>query len=670
MKKILLLLVVLLTGVEAWATNYITDVMVIGGSKTEVNTLKSSLAAAGWTVIDKDLNAGCGSGSDYIYLLYKEASESTLSTFITDFVIVSTRDTAPDSITYQDCNYYLVDCDGGSDFKQSKGDLNCHAGGSYIHLYYTTNEFDSKCTAIKSITFNKTKDGAVVNKDTNEGYDLNSGAGGDYIYMHLNKAQGWLGLLSVDGSECYIYDFDGPKQSFTSVVVPTVLLHTTVLGFENFDFREFTNLETLSFHDNSAIELMPIMQNCAKFKHVNTIKDGEMNPDVTPPAMKRIPGHGFVGTAVEKITLDGVEQIGPSAFEGCTHLSEVKMNHTATIENLAFANIPQKCNITYAGPSSDWNPMMFKLSPKLAVYAETDTKYMGWCGATDDASHNALYWTMDKDKHLNIDSYALMWENYPSEQLITSQGWTIRESTTAVKDVKHLTLVHVDTIASLEFKDYQSMEIADIKSGTRIIGDLAFDGCNNLGKVYLPLSLTTIRRFSFKNCTKLADIYFDGSLQQWNEVNKVEYWDQDMPNGYKEHWRCTVYFNTNGLGLTPDPQTNLWSNESKVQKPNVQSVAQFVLAGWYKDAELNMPWDFNNDIVLGDMTLYAKWSEILNGDVNCDGMVDISDVNIIINIMLEKANVSDFPGNADLNGDDMIDIQDINHVINIMLKKI
>ncbi len=55
------------------------------------------------------------------------------------------------------------------------------------------------------------------------------------------------------------------------------------------------------------------------------------------------------------------------------------------------------------------------------------------------------------------------------------------------------------------------------------------------------------------------------------------------------------------------------------------------------------------------------------GDMNGDGEVDIADVNAIINMMLNKAEVN--PA-ADLTGDSEIDIADVNMVIDIMLNKI
>lgn len=55
------------------------------------------------------------------------------------------------------------------------------------------------------------------------------------------------------------------------------------------------------------------------------------------------------------------------------------------------------------------------------------------------------------------------------------------------------------------------------------------------------------------------------------------------------------------------------------------------------------------------------------GDVSGDGKVDVSDVNDVINIILEINDASDYPGNADLTGDGKVDVSDVNEIINIIL---
>ena len=133
---VVLSMLALTMGQKAWAIDYITDVMVIGhANKAEFDIMADDLRAYGWTPIDKDLNAGCGSGSDYIHLLYKTSSSNTSSEMpITDFYISNEYKA---SITYQGRTYYPVPYKGSSSFEDSHGDLNNNAGGDFIFLYYS-----------------------------------------------------------------------------------------------------------------------------------------------------------------------------------------------------------------------------------------------------------------------------------------------------------------------------------------------------------------------------------------------------------------------------------------------------------------------------------------------------------------------------------------------------
>lgn len=59
----------------------------------------------------------------------------------------------------------------------------------------------------------------------------------------------------------------------------------------------------------------------------------------------------------------------------------------------------------------------------------------------------------------------------------------------------------------------------------------------------------------------------------------------------------------------------------------------------------------------------------VRGDVTGDGIVDVSDVNTVVNIILGKANAASYPGNADCNGDGIVDVADVNIIVNIILGK-
>lgn len=68
------------------------------------------------------------------------------------------------------------------------------------------------------------------------------------------------------------------------------------------------------------------------------------------------------------------------------------------------------------------------------------------------------------------------------------------------------------------------------------------------------------------------------------------------------------------------------------------------------------------------VTVITSGETIIKGDVNADGVVDINDINILINIILGVDDASVYNGRADLNGDGTVDVSDINETIVIIMK--
>ena len=187
----------------AGAQPYIDDVLLIGGDASDVLTRVMKYQKNGWKAIGKDLNSGAG--GDYIHLLYKPASSNDGFNYgsITGFYIHSkSTNSLPDKTkTIGGRTYYLVPCEGGSDFVNGRGDLNegCGTDSDYIYLYYTRDPFPDN-RVVTGITFNATQSGALGTNGGSLGYDLNNGAGGDYIYMHVTTATELEPLRIGDGS--------------------------------------------------------------------------------------------------------------------------------------------------------------------------------------------------------------------------------------------------------------------------------------------------------------------------------------------------------------------------------------------------------------------------------------------------------------------------------------
>lgn len=354
MKKFILLLVAVLASLSMWAeTKYITEVMLIGGTKSETDELKNTYTDQGWTVIDQDLNAGCGSSSDYIYLLYKEGSTASPNhTFVTDFFISDASGTAPDTRDAYGHRFNLVPYDGGDHFKEKKGDLNSNAGGDDIHLYYTT-EMMENMTAVSQITFNATQSGGISTFSTATGYDLNDGAGGDYIYMHCesNAAPGWVIQKSSDGSQCYVRGFTSSVLTLSDILAfPAIIDGAAVVGITGMNFSDLSGLRTIYFSQDYDASTIPSANKCRFLKNVHIVDNSgiKIKEDELPASVTSIADGAFTWTQLKTLKMPNVTSIGNEAFSGCYHLTSVTFPSGLTsIGNEAFSGCYNLTSVTF-----------------------------------------------------------------------------------------------------------------------------------------------------------------------------------------------------------------------------------------------------------------------------------------------------------------------------------
>jgi len=70
---------------------------------------------------------------------------------------------------------------------------------------------------------------------------------------------------------------------------------------------------------------------------------------------------------------------------------------------------------------------------------------------------------------------------------------------------------------------------------------------------------------------------------------------------------CTVTFNSQGGSEVASKAVN---KGEKLVRPTDPTMEKRSFLGWYKDAACTSEWNFNKDVVNGDITLYARWSEV------------------------------------------------------------
>jgi len=166
----------------------------------------------------------------------------------------------------------------------------------------------------------------------------------------------------------------------------------------------------------------------------------------------------------------------------------------------------------------------------------------------------------------------------------------------------------------------------DIPASVRIIGDSAFSG-NRISELVIPSTVAHLKSNAF-HYNALASVTFLGTpslanasvfSDQYSDLTNSDLYNWYSDTAYTQAWGNTVTspmtiyaawksnritFNANG-GLAVDSQSINFGEKGTAVIP---TKTEHTFAGWYKEAAFINPWDFNTDIVIRNITLFAKWT--------------------------------------------------------------
>lgn len=175
-----------------------------------------------------------------------------------------------------------------------------------------------------------------------------------------------------------------------------------------------------------------------------------------------------------------------------------------------------------------------------------------------------------------------------------------------------------------------------IKNGTRVINYSAFSGFSGLTGVTFPNSLTNIGYYAFQGCTGLTSITFPSSL---TFIGDYAFNDCALDTIKCLSTVPPVMASRNCFsGMTFYNATLLVPHSSIEAYKTADDWCYFAHIQGFEDANM--------------------------GDVNGDGEVNISDINMVINAII-SGNYSV----GDVNGDGEVNISDITYIIDCMLSQ-
>ncbi len=213
----------------------------------------------------------------------------------------------------------------------------------------------------------------------------------------------------------------------------------------------------------------------------------------------------------------------------------------------------------------------------------------------------------------------------------------------AFRDCTGLTSVDipnsVNSIDNNTFRNCTNLTSLDIPNSVTSIGEYAFYNSSGLTRLTIPNSVTTIGQSAFRNCSKLKLLELGTELRT---INGQAF------NG------CPAITDIISHRDRPAEIVDNTPFSTSIYTTATVHVPSGSLPNYYS-APVWMRFDqFVDDAV-----------EVVKGDLNGDGRVDINDVNAVVNLILGRSTL--YRDRADITGDGKVSVSDLNVIVNVML---
>ena len=256
---------------------------------------------------------------------------------------------------------------------------------------------------------------------------------------------------------------------------------------------------------------------------------------VLPPSTVYI-GHGALRdcSALTSVSLpDSMSnRLFLDMFEGCTNLKSVDIPDGITdIYEGDLASCPNWTDIYYDNWGRVWNRVVSgvrdSIPDRMNVHFKDNIYDSGSCGEN-------VTWTLTADGTLTISGTGAMTDyTYDSrspwyscrthiKRVVMQQGVT-SIGDHAFWDCSGLTSVTipdgVTSIGDSVFSGCTALTAVTISDGVTAIGGSTFSNCIRLAKVTIPKSVTSIGKNAFYYCESIADVYYDGTEEDWAKIS-------------------------------------------------------------------------------------------------------------------------------------------------------
>lgn len=218
-----------------------------------------------------------------------------------------------------------------------------------------------------------------------------------------------------------------------------------------------------------------------------------------PDSLRTITNKCFRGcTNLMKVAFgnSSVTKIESNAFSGCSNLLEINLpDRIECIETMAFAYCDSLQEIRI--------PSAMKEIADYTFYECTSLENIDFSGVTHIGNYAFKYCT------------SLEYLNFPAS--VKSIGFAAFSRDDSLRDV--IIPDTVEKVSGYCFDFSESLERVVLGRGLELIAVGTFSGASNLRELHLSAFTKRICEKAFEGCDALADIYFEGTPEQWNAID-------------------------------------------------------------------------------------------------------------------------------------------------------
>lgn len=473
----------------------------------------------------------------------------------------------------------------------------------------------------------------------------------------------WIGSSAFDGTEWYknqpdglvyaglvAYKYKGSMPANTAITIQngtkgiacacfrycknlvSVSIPGTVETIGYYAFEDCEGLTCVTIPNLVTIIESGTFENCSNLSSVQL-----------PSSITSIESHAFEDcTSLISITIPGsVESLGMQAFEGCTALTSITIpSSVTTIDTQAF----WRCSGLETIKVDAGNPKYDSRDNCNALIETSTNKLVTGCKNTIIPN------TVTKIQYYAFyDCIGLTSLTIPSSVTsIDTDAFTGCAGLSSIKVASANTVYDSRNNCNAIIRTFDNTLITGCKNTyipntVTAIGMSAFEGCSGLTSLTIPNSVTLIGRYAFQSCNGLTSVTIPSSVTVID--NYVFSHCDNLINLYSK--------------LVDFSQLSMES-EVFYACPSSTCVLKVPMGtvGAYRQAD---QWNTFTNI---QEVFYKSETD---GDLNCDNVVNGTDVNYLVNQLLKKNVYEDVDGATDINGDGRTSGLDLNRMISIIL---